>query len=382
MAIISREAVLRCICCALVIGGASFLAGIAYADNTQFESPIPKPVIQIPGLLEFVPTPDGGQVPLHLSGQVVAKEVRDGLYYATEGIYQAMFLVDKRGVILVDAPPSLVGLLDVIADVTDKPIRVLIYSHEHKDHIGGAQAVVDKFPRVRIYAHLETSKLIRAAHKRDPDDPRPKPTHIVRKNKRVWVGGQYVSLSYQGTAHSPGDLFIYAPRQKTLMVVDVVFPGWVPFSNLAISKNVFGFIDAHDKILEFDFDTFIGGHLTRIGNRDDVIRSKEYVLAIQAAASAALNPSAPDDGNPDTPVNFGDLTDQENVPEPFNFNSPPTFLFFQNPWALSDEYLKDVVKECTDSILGGNFGNFDDLAAVDVFTDSHCYAMQSALRVD
>ena len=61
------------------------------------------------------------------------------------------------------------------------------------------------------------------------------------------------------------------PHQKVLMLVDVIFPGWIPFPYLAVANDVTGFIKAHDIALNrYDFDTFVGGHLTRLGTRDDV----------------------------------------------------------------------------------------------------------------
>ena len=43
------------------------------------------------------------------------------------------------------------------------------------------------------------------------------------------VGSQVLELSYHGPGHAPGNIFIYAPKQRTLMVVDVIFPGWMPW---------------------------------------------------------------------------------------------------------------------------------------------------------
>jgi hypothetical protein len=57
--------------------------------------------------------------------------------------------------------------------------------------------------------------------------------------------------------HESGNIFIYAPNQKVLMLVDVIFPGWTPFKDLAMAQDVPEFIAAHDKVLEYDFDTFI-----------------------------------------------------------------------------------------------------------------------------
>ncbi len=67
------------------------------------------------------------------------------------------------------------------------------------------------------------------------------------------------------------------------MSVDVVFPGWPPFSELAQSDDIPGWVNAHDQILAFDFKAYIGGHLNRHGDRKDVETQKEYVSDLFAA---------------------------------------------------------------------------------------------------
>jgi Metallo-beta-lactamase superfamily len=65
-----------------------------------------------------------------------------GLYMVTENVYQSMFMVYEKGVVIIDAPPSLAAYLPkAIAEITDKPITHLIYSHSHVDHIGGAHSL-------------------------------------------------------------------------------------------------------------------------------------------------------------------------------------------------------------------------------------------------
>ena len=82
------------------------------------------------------------------------------------------------------------------------------------------------------------------------------------------VGNQTLQLDYHGNNHLPGNIFIYAPQQKVLMLVDIIFPGWIPFPYLAIAKDTAGFIEAHDIALNnYDFDTIVAGHLTRLGTR-------------------------------------------------------------------------------------------------------------------
>lgn len=338
----------------------------------NFQSGLPDPLPDL-SIVDFLP--EFGGFPRHAVGKLDTIPLGGGAFVVTEGVYQALFLVSHRGVILIDAPPSLgipgaetgtgETLLGAIAEETGGlPIKHLIYSHEHKDHIAGAQAIQDAFPKVRIHAHVETFKALRRAHQDDPNDSRPLPNRLVRDRKFVRLGHQVVKLSHRGPAHSPGDLYVWAPRQRILMVVDVVFPKWVPFSNLALTDDVRSYIRAHDEILSFPFDTFVGGHLTRIGDRSDVELAKEYVLAVRDAAGTALQT-----------VQFGDISDEQEVT-----NDQEAFLFFMSPFALFDEFLQDVSQVCTDIIEADE--RFFGLAAVDVFTNSHCFTMQNFLRLD
>ena len=106
----------------------------------------------------------------------------------------------------------------------------------------------------------------------------PIPTITFAKNYTLEIGNETLKLDYYGNNHFPGNIFIYAPKQKVLMLVDVIFPGWVPFPYLALAKDTAGFIKAHDIALNnYDFDTLVGGHLTRLGTRNDVIVQRIFI---------------------------------------------------------------------------------------------------------
>ena len=140
-----------------------------------------------------------------------------------------MFLVTDEGVVAIDAPPSIgQNYLNAIAEVTDKPITHVIYSHAHLDHIGAAGI----FPKNATYiAHQDTSAELKRAMSLTQNSSTipPIPTISFPNNYMLQIGNQTLNLDYYGDNHMSGNLFIYAPNQKTLMLVDVVFPGWVPF---------------------------------------------------------------------------------------------------------------------------------------------------------
>ncbi len=97
-----------------------------------------------------------------------------GLYMITDNAYQSMFMTWEKGVVVVDAPPSYAARIrQAIAEITDKPVTHLIYSHSHNDHIGGAKGLGGN---PIIIAQEETRRLLARAN--DPN--RPLPTVIFR----------------------------------------------------------------------------------------------------------------------------------------------------------------------------------------------------------
>ena len=295
----------------------------------------------------FAPIPDAAKGPAIPEAGYLVEEIQDGLYWVTDGSYQAMFLTTGEGVILVDAPPSLgPNLAQAISDVTDEPVTFFVYSHHHADHVGAA----GQFAETATYVgHEATAELLT----RSNDPNRPVPTITFADSYELSLGSQTVQLDYHGSNHEPGNIFIYAPQQKVLMVVDIVFPGWVPFVDLALAEDVPGFVAAHDQMLAYDFETFIGGHLTRLGTREDVEIAREFVLDVQANAAQALQTT--------------------------DFMAIAQQVGFENQWALFDAYLDAVAHACAEATIPAWR---DRLGGTDVFTEGHCWTMMESLRVD
>jgi glyoxylase-like metal-dependent hydrolase (beta-lactamase superfamily II) len=285
----------------------------------------------------------------------LVQEIRDHLYWVTDGSYNTIFLVTEKGVVAVDAPPSIgKNYLKAIAEVTNKPIAYVIYSHAHLDHIGAAGI----FPKNATYiAQQETAGELQRAKSvaKNASMVPPIPTVSFSKNYTLQIGNQTLNLDYYGNNHLPGNIFIYAPKQKVLMLVDIVFPGWVPFPYLAIAKDVAGFIKAHDIALNnYDFNTIVAGHLTRLGTRNDVIIQKEFVSDLEKAASKA-----------NQEVLFSKVAQQVGR--------------FDNPWLLFSKYIDAINENCVKDMLP-KWGN--RIGGAEQFMSTHCFSMTEAERVE
>jgi glyoxylase-like metal-dependent hydrolase (beta-lactamase superfamily II) len=279
------------------------------------------------------------------SGYAV-QEIRGGLYWITDGAYNTMFLVHETGVIAVDPLPTLGRrYLDGIASVTKKPITHVIYSHEHTDHIGAAQL----FPASATFiAHRDTAELL--DRRKDPRRPAP----AIRFDDRyvLDVGGQQLVLEYRGVNHSRGNIFIYAPRQRVLMLVDVIYPGFMPYKNLGIAEDVQGYVEGHRQALAYDFDVLVAGHVNRLGSRADVEVSAEFVEDLRKVAAGELRA-----------LDF-----------PAYVRSHPV----ADKWDLHNEYEKALVARCTARLLPLWKDRLGDSAT---YLPDNCWTMIEALIV-
>jgi glyoxylase-like metal-dependent hydrolase (beta-lactamase superfamily II) len=321
-------------------------AYLKFASQTIKESNNNSSTVQIPEAAKGPPIPAKGYL---------VQEIRDHLYSVTDGSYNTMFLVTDKGVIAVDAPPSIGNnYLKDIAEVTDKPVTYVIYSHAHIDHIGAAGI----FPKNATFiAQQETAAELQRAKSvaKNASMVPPIPTITFTKNYTLQIGNQTLKLNYYGVNHLPGNIFIYPPKQKVLMLVDVIFPGWVPFPYLAIAKDVAGFIKAHDIALDnYDFNTIVAGHLTRLGTRNDVIIQKDFVSDLEKAA-----------GKANQEVLFSKVASQVGR--------------FDNPWLIFSKYIDAVNENCVNNMMP-KWEN--RLGGAQQFISTHCFTMAESGRVD
>jgi glyoxylase-like metal-dependent hydrolase (beta-lactamase superfamily II) len=270
-----------------------------------------------------------------------------GLYMVTENIYQSMFMVYEAGVVLVDAPPSLAPYIrQAVSEVTNKPITHIIYSHAHADHIAGIGRI--GAPAI-IIAHAETKRLLQ----RDHDPNRPLPTRTFTDKLSLRVGSQVLELSYHGNAHEPGNLFVYAPEQRVLMVVDVIFPGWMPYRSFALAQDIPGYFKQVAEIEAMDFDVLVAGHVARAGTKSDVTLQRQFDEDLKAVTGAALKATQPGIGlNP---------------------------LGRDNAWVVADDFAQRVATRCVSDLTEKWWPK---LAGFDVFIRDQCVAMQQSLLDD
>ena len=231
------------------------------------------------------------QAPARPQIQTTKVDGADGVYIFRNGNHQAMFVVTNDGVIATDPvaygrPDGGRQYVEEIRKVTDKPIKYLIYSHHHYDHIAGGKAFKDA--GATIVAHWRAKE--RLARLADPATPLP--DEVVPDSGRVIrLGGRILELSYVGLNHSDSTLVMRLVPERLIFLVDLIPVGSFPG---------LGMIDFHPleamaslkQILAMDWTRMIPGHPgipgDRLGTKEDV----EFQIALQQYASDLVKEQA------------------------------------------------------------------------------------------
>lgn len=219
--------------------------------------------------------------PLPSKGYLLQPLAKD-VYFFSTGIYNNMFIVTPEGVIITDPIKGAGRLLaKAIQETTMLPVKIMIYSHPHLDHIGDASLFAK--PGVKIIAHKATQKLLQ----RYRDPARPIPSITFGEKSVIELGGVRVEMIYPGPGHGEGNIMIYLPQKKILMYVDVATPKSVPFKNFS-TVDIYGQVVGLKRALQLDFKTYVAGHLFRPGKKEEMQEVLKYTMAVKRANAAAM----------------------------------------------------------------------------------------------
>jgi glyoxylase-like metal-dependent hydrolase (beta-lactamase superfamily II) len=302
-------------------------------------------------LPEYAPLPENAVGPaLNEQGYYVDRVERN-LYYVTDGTYMCAFLTTSDGVVVLDAPPTLGNniqrAIDEIASAEglSNKVEYVIYTHHHSDHVGAASLFPTSATRI---GHEETRNLLL----RDNDPARPPNEETFQDTRTLEIGGERIELSYHGPNHSPDNIVIHLPDHDTLMLVDIINPGWVPIYQSNLSEDIPGYLEAPGIALAYPWKHFIGGHMGRLGTRDDLTLHQQYMADIVESSRVAIDTVDP---------------------------TPYFVKYGANVWAALKGYLDECAATTAAPVTEKYTGV---LAAADVFTLDTAFHVMQSVRLD
>ena len=194
------------------------------------------------------------------AGQAVEKirELKPNLYMITGGGANTLVRVTPDGLIVVDTKnPGDVNytrVMEEIASVSKAPVKIVINTHHHPDHVGNNQKFIDASAQVVALEALKT---------RMASDPRTKdipglPTQTFAKDQVIKLGGAEVRAYSFGRGHTGDDTMVYFPDARVVMVSDQM-SDTTPIVDFANGGSAVEWTKILDGVLALDFEMAIPG---------------------------------------------------------------------------------------------------------------------------
>lgn len=181
--------------------------------------------------------------------------------------------VGEDGVLLVDAMFKVMNpkLTAAIATLSSKPIRIVVNTHFHGDHVEGSEIFSSN---AIVIAHENLAKRFAKA-----TPPRSYPIVTFKDTLTIRFNGDVVRLIHVPDAHTDTDVIVYFEKSKVLHLGDIFFFGMFPAVYTEGGGNIRNMVASLDKILvSFPPETkVIPGH----GDPASMEDLKKYVAMLK-----------------------------------------------------------------------------------------------------
>ena len=223
-------------------------------------------------------------------------------------ISNAGFVITDEGVVIFDSlgTPSLAAkLVKKIRQITDKPIKRVVVSHYHADHIYGLQVFEEL--GAKIYAPLGSQIYIQSDTAKERLEERQfslepwvnDETHLVlpdvtvSESNQFELGGLTFTINYVGKAHSDGDLSMLVEPDRVLFSGDIIFEARIPFVGNADSKF---WLETLTKLETGGLTALIPGHGPASKKPQSTITlTRQYLAYLRKTMGAAVDEFQPFD---------------------------------------------------------------------------------------
>ena len=216
-------------------------------------------------------------------------EGTDNVYIFRYMGHQSPFIVTPDGVIatdLISERRPVKPYIDAIQSVTKAPVKYVIYSHSHWDHIAGGKPFKDM--GATFIAHENAKARIQAIK---PDDV-VVPDQTVATQKILDLGGTQLVLDYVGKNHTDNMLVMRLPKEKVMFTVD-----WIPLQAVQFRGMADTYVpdieDSLKKVIAMDWNVLIPGHPgpggKQLGSKQDAVNQLAYLQDLSAAVKQAVS---------------------------------------------------------------------------------------------
>ncbi len=208
-------------------------------------------------------------------------QIAGDLYRFQNNFHFSVFLVTPEGVIVTDPinAEAAKWLKDEIKTRFNQPIKYVVYSHDHADHVSGGEVFADDGAVVVAHEQAKADIIANSV-------PTAVPEVTFTDSHTLTLGGKTVELSFLGKSHSDNMIVARFPEERTLFTVDFVSVKRLPFRTFR-DGFIPDLINAIDKVGEIDFDILAPGH-GALGGKQDAADHGQYVKDLKAEVEAGI----------------------------------------------------------------------------------------------
>jgi glyoxylase-like metal-dependent hydrolase (beta-lactamase superfamily II) len=212
-------------------------------------------------------------------------KLADDIYLFRHQFHQAIFITTPDGVIVTD-PISLEAATWLKAEIkklTNQPVRYVIYSHDHADHITGGAVFAET---ATFVSHWAARREILNGSRSET----PLPTLTFTDRMFIEFGGKRVELIYTGKNHSDNSLVVLLPQNRLLFAVDFIPVETVAYRTMR-SDYPDEWIESLKQVEILEFDTLVPGH-GKVGRKEHVRMFRGYLEDLRAAVQEQVQKGA------------------------------------------------------------------------------------------
>jgi glyoxylase-like metal-dependent hydrolase (beta-lactamase superfamily II) len=242
--------------------------------------------------------------------QIDAVKVRDNIYMLVGAGGNTTIHFGPDGVLVVDTQfaPLSTKILTAIRSITQAPIRYIVNTHMHGDHIGGNEAIA-KAGRFRAGGNVvgdigaaATATAVIIAHenvlKRLSAEPAPGQTQVpfaawptetfITSKREFLFNGEAVQIIHEPNAHTDGDSLVFFRKSDVVSTGDLFTTVMYPFIDVANGGTIDGYVKALNAILDITVPSNVneGGTMVipghgRLSDEQDVIEYRNMATIVR-----------------------------------------------------------------------------------------------------